>query len=63
MDSLLQKTRKLFSCKYAILFASESDWADCNAIKPDKSIKKEYDFIYICLKVDDKKKKCDDYNL
>ena len=40
-----------------LLFASESDWADCNALKPDKSIKKEYDFIYICLKVDDKKKK------
>ena len=31
-----------------LLFASESDWADCNALKPDKSIKKEYDFIYIC---------------
>ena len=44
-----------------LLFASESDWTDCNVCKPDTSIKKEYDFIYICLKVDDKKEVCDDW--
>ena len=44
------------------LFASESDWSDCNFVKPDPKIKtKEYDFIYICLKVDEKKKLCDDW--
>ena len=43
------------------LFASESDWTDCNVCKPDKSIKKTYDFIYICLKVDEKKQLCDDW--
>ena len=42
-------------------FASESDFIDCNINKPDKSINKEYDFIYICLKVDSKKKLCDDW--
>ena len=42
-------------------FASESDWTDCNVCKPDKTIKKKYDFIYVCLKVDEKKEKCDDW--
>ena len=56
-----RKPENYFPANMPLLFASESDWADCNAMKPDKSIKKEYDFIYICLKVDDKKKKCDDW--
>ena len=44
-----------------LLLSSESDWIDCNVSKPDTSIKKEYDFIYICLKVDEKKTLCDDW--
>ena len=44
-----------------LLLASESDWIDCNVSKPDDTIKKEFDFIYICLKVDDKKTLCDDW--
>ena len=44
-----------------LLFASESDFIDCNVCKPDPNIKKEYDFCYICLKVDQKKKLCDDW--
>ena len=44
------------------LFASESDWTDCNFMKPSASPpEKEYDFIYICLKVNQKLKKCDDW--
>jgi len=43
-------------------FASESDWSDCNYVKPDPKItEKKYDFIYICLKVKDKSDKCDDW--
>ncbi len=56
-----RKPENYFPRNMPLLFASESDWTDCNALKPDKSIKKEYDFIYICLKVDEKKKKCDDW--
>ena len=44
-----------------LLFQSESDYTDCNINKPDPTIKKEYDFIYICLKVDEKKDTCDDW--
>jgi hypothetical protein len=40
---------------------SESDFMDCNVAKPDESVKKEYDFIYICLKQDEKSEKCDDW--
>ena len=44
------------------LFASESDWTDCNFLRPSISPpEKEYDFIYICLKVNSKLKKCDDW--
>lgn len=44
------------------LFASESDWTDCNFLRPDpKPVEKKYDFIYICLKVNEKLKKCDDW--
>ena len=53
--------KKIFPDNLPLHFASESDWTDCNICKPDPSIEKEYDFIYICLKVDDKKKKCDDW--
>ena len=52
---------KYFPPDMPILFASESDWADCNNMKPDNSLEKKYDFIYICLKVDQKKKLCDDW--
>jgi len=44
-----------------LLFASESDWIDCHVSKPDKTQEKIYDFIYICLKVDEKKTLCDDW--
>jgi hypothetical protein len=44
-----------------LLFASESDFIDCNVSKPDDTQEKIYDFIYICLKVDDKKEACDDW--
>ena len=44
-----------------IHFASESDWIDCNYMVPNKKTKKTYDFIYICLKVDEKKKLCNDW--
>ena len=51
-----------FAPEMPILFASESDWTDCNFIKPDPKIKeKKYDFIYICLKVNEKLDKCDDW--
>lgn len=36
------------------LLLSESDFKDFNAHKPNPSIKKEYDFIYVCLKDNDK---------
>ena len=44
-----------------IILSSESDWIDCNISKPDNTIKKDFDFIYICLKVDEKKTLCDDW--
>ena len=50
-----------FPSSMPLLFASESDFIDCNVCKPDSSIEKEYDFCYICLKVDQKKKLCDDW--
>ena len=53
--------KNYFPPSMPLLFASESDFIDCNINKPDKSINKEYDFIYICLKVDSKKKLCDDW--
>ena len=28
---------------------------DCNVAKPDDSVPKQYDFIYICLKQDEKR--------
>ena len=37
------------------------DFIDCNVAKPDYSQEKIYDFIYICLKVDEKKEACDDW--
>ena len=40
---------------------SESDFIDCKINKPDTSVEKIYDFIYICLKQDEKKDKCDDW--
>ena len=40
---------------------SESDFMDCNVMKPDTSVEKVYDFVYICLKQDQKKDKCDDW--
>lgn len=52
---------KYFPPDIPLHFASESDWIDCNVCKPDNSIKKIYDFIYICLKVDEKKEECDDW--
>ena len=42
------------------LLLSESDFADSSTIQPDKKIKIKYDFIYICHKVDEHKKTCDD---
>jgi len=40
---------------------SESDFIDCQINKPDPSVEKVYDFIYICLKQDEKKDVCDDW--
>ena len=50
-----------FPPDFPLLFASESDWTDCNVSKADPTIEKKYDFIYICLKVDEKQSKCDDW--
>jgi hypothetical protein len=52
---------KYFPPDIPLHFASESDWIDCNVSKPDEKIEKTFDFIYICLKVDDKKSLCDDW--
>lgn len=52
---------KYFSPDMPLYFASESDWTDCHLNKPDPTIEKKYDFIYICLKVDEKLDKCDDW--
>ena len=56
-----RKPENIFPKNTPLLFASESDWTDCNVCKPDPSIKKEYDFIYICLKVNENKKECTDW--
>ena len=51
-----------FPLQIPTYFASESDWTDCNYVKPDPKItEKKYDFIYICLKVNEKLDKCDDW--
>lgn len=42
---------------YPHILLSESDFAKYKIHKPDDSVKKEYDFIYVCLKDNDK---CDD---
>ena len=42
------------------LLISESDFTNCKINKPI-NIQKEYDFIYICLKQDEKKDLCDDW--
>ena len=54
---------KYFPPSMPTLFASESDWTDCNFLTPNKKDppKKIYDFIYICLKVKESDKKCDDW--
>ena len=52
---------KYFPPDMPIHFSSESDFIDCNVYKPDESVEKTFDFIYICLKVDDKKTLCDDW--
>jgi hypothetical protein len=43
------------------LLLSESDFCDCNINVPDPKIEKIYDFVYICLKQDEKNKTCDDW--
>lgn len=53
--------KNYFPPQIPLLFASESDFIDCNVCKPNPKIKKEYDFCYICLKVDQKKELCDDW--
>jgi hypothetical protein len=40
---------------------SESDYADCSLLKPDPAVEKKYDFLYICLKQDEKKDLCEDW--
>jgi glycosyltransferase involved in cell wall biosynthesis len=37
---------------------SESDFVDVNLLQPSHTVKKKYDFIYICHKYDAKEKKC-----
>ena len=57
-----RKPEEFFPPDMPTLFASESDWTDCNFMKPDVNPpEKKYDFIYICLKVNQKLKKCDDW--
>jgi hypothetical protein len=51
----------IFPPDIPLLFASESDWIDCNNCKPDSKVEKIYDFVYICLKVDEKKDLCEDW--
>jgi hypothetical protein len=43
------------------LLISESDFTDCNNNKPIPGLKKEFDFLYICLKQNPKKDTCDDW--
>ena len=50
-----------FPPEIPLMFASESDWTDCNVSKPIPNEPKIYDFIYICLKADEKKSLCDDW--
>lgn len=52
---------KYFPANVPRLLMSESDFCDCNINVPDPNIKKEFDFIYICLKQDEKNKTCDDW--
>ena len=47
-----------FSPNKPRLLLSESDFADEQTLKPDTSVKKKYDFIYICHKTDKDEKKC-----
>jgi glycosyltransferase involved in cell wall biosynthesis len=42
------------------LLLSESDFVDAKSIKPDKTSKKKYDFIYICHKYNKDDKQCPD---
>tara|TARA_B110001450_G_scaffold230664_1_gene232063 strand:+ start:1566 stop:2660 length:1095 start_codon:yes stop_codon:yes gene_type:complete len=56
-----REPEKYFPPDLPLLFASESDFIDCHLCKPIKGIEKKYDFIYVCLKVDEKKEQCDDW--
>ena len=43
------------------LLVSESDFTDCQINKPQPDLKKEFDFVYICLKQNEKNDTCDDW--
>ena len=45
---------KIFPKDFPIINMAESDFANYEQHQPDSSVKKEYDFIYICLKDNDK---------
>jgi len=47
-------TQEMIDSKIPLLLMTEADLKDTVAYKPDTSVKKEYDFIYICLKDNDK---------
>jgi len=47
-------TKEMINSKLPLLLMTEADLKDTVAYKPDITIKKEYDFIYCCLKDNDK---------
>ena len=49
-----EMNQKIFPKDYPRIQCAESDFAKFNTHQPDPSVKKEYDFIYICLKDNDK---------
>jgi len=51
---------KYIDTKKSLALISESDFINYNIIKPDNSIKKEYDYIYSCPKVNENSG-CDDW--
>ena len=52
-DSVIQVIISPIMFRNALI--SESDFIDCKINKPNPSVEKVYDFIYICLKQDEKK--------
>lgn len=51
---------QIFPSDVKLSLISESDFGDYKIIKPNKNVKKKYDFIYICHKLDADSKECKD---